>query len=170
MSPWVSCGHLQAPWPPIKGAPPSCPGRAAVEPPSAPLLAAAASSRPGRLGTRPSPSPPSLAPTKTHRRAAPPAELPTAPDQPLQRRPPPATAAHSTAGHLYSQIQTKPVPSHLSTLPPPFPGQARRRAAPATAPRGYIATPKLFRGSSLQKGNSNSKSDFLVSCKLRITS
>jgi hypothetical protein len=120
---------------PYKGAPPSYPGRAAVEPPPAPLLAAAASSRLGRLCTKPNPSPPSLASTKTHRRAATPAEPPTASYRPLQRRPPPATAAHPTAGHLYSQIQTKPVPSHPSTLPPPFPGQARRRLTGILPPR-----------------------------------
>jgi hypothetical protein len=150
MPPWVPCGHWHAPWPPIKGVPPSRAGRAAVEPPPAPLAGRRGELPVGPARHQTSHSPQSLAPTTTHRRAAPPAEPPTAPDQLLQRRPPPATAAHPTAGHLYPQIRCKSTPSASWDLPQPFPGQDPRRARwnwPARA--GHRAP-----GTTLQKNKS----------------
>jgi hypothetical protein len=44
------------------------------------------------------------------------------------------------------------------------------RTAAARPPRGHIAKPNFFPRASLQKGNSNSKSDFPVSYRLRIKS
>jgi hypothetical protein len=82
---------------PYKGVPPSCPGQAVVKPPPAPLLAAAASSRPGRLCTKPSLSPPSLASTKLTDVPATPTEPPPRRDfQP--RRPPPPVVGVPLAG------------------------------------------------------------------------
>jgi hypothetical protein len=165
-------GRWQARSSPIKRSPPSCPGRAAVEPPPAPLLAAAASSRPGQLGNKPSTCPPSLASTKAP-------QMPTPFASSLSRRysrqprpTPPVTDARPAVGHLCSQIPTKPVPSHPSTLPPPFPGQARRRLAGIWPPRAgrsaqgpHCESGVLFEGLPAI-GNSNSKTVLAASCKL----
>jgi hypothetical protein len=86
---------------------------------------AAASSRPGRLGTKPAFSPRSLALATGHRRAAPPQSRPTTLDPLLQRRPPPATAEHPTAGRLHPQIRCKSNPSTPLTILRPFPGPER---------------------------------------------
>jgi hypothetical protein len=159
---------------PYKGALPSCPGRAAVKPPPAPLLAAAASSRPGRLCTEPSVSPPSLASTKARRHAHPTRRTPPR-RHGMPRRP--LCLAAGAAPRRPSPYPIQPpesAPWDPGTLPRPCPAGPGRRLAGiwpdrrCPAARNHIAKRNFFPGSLLQKVNSNSKSDFPVSCKLRI--
>jgi hypothetical protein len=158
---------------PYKGALRSCPGRAAVKPPPAPLLATAVSSRPGRLCTKPSPSSPSLASTKTQRRARHSHRAATPPV--FQPRRPPGLAAGAPLADPF------PGPTNLKNRSPRTQGPSPARARPAPAggwpefgqtaaarpPRDYIAKERIFSGASLRKGNSNSKSALAVCCKLR---
>jgi hypothetical protein len=135
--------------------------------------AAAASSRPGQLDNKPSTCPPSLASTQAPQTPTPSASSLSRRYSRQLRATPPVTDARPAAGHLCSQIPTKPVPSHPSTLPPPFPGQARQRLAGIWPPRAgrsaqgpHCESGVLFEGLPAI-GNSNSKTVLATSCKLR---
>jgi hypothetical protein len=90
--------------------------------PPAPSRAAAASSGCEPTASQVAPSPHSLAPKEaTEPLHSSPAQ--TLPELRPQRLPPLGAAAHLAAGQLRPQLRPNPVPSHPSTLPPPFPGQ-----------------------------------------------
>jgi hypothetical protein len=137
--------------------------------PPAPRMAAAASSRSGRLHTEPSPSPPSLASTKTHwcarhshRAATPPVS---------QSRRPPSLAAGAPSS-AFSLPHPSPGIGPLGPKVPPPPVPGRRLAVIWSdrrwpAPRDYIANSRIFPGASTQKYNFNSVCRFADSCKLR---
>jgi hypothetical protein len=91
--------------------------------PPAPWMAAAASSRSGRLHTEPSPSPPSLASTKTHRRARHSHRAATPPVS-QSRRPPSLAAGAPLAGLL-------PAPSKPRNRSPRTQGPSPARPRPA---------------------------------------
>jgi hypothetical protein len=135
----------------------------------APWMAAAVSSRSGRLHTERSPSAPSLASTKTHRRARHSHRAATPPVS--QSRRPPSLAAGAPLAGLFPASSEPRNRSPRTQGPSP----AHARPAPAggwpdcrwPAPRDYIANSRIFPGASAQKYNFNSVCRFADSCKLR---
>jgi hypothetical protein len=150
----------------------------------APVLPAGPSRPPAPMGSRselccgptPSqvaPSPHSLAPKEATEPLYSFSPARTSPELRPQRQPPLGAAARLAAGKPRPQLRPKPAPSHPSSLPPPFPGQAgdelagncsSRAGRPPLGP--HCKTKVLFEGLPAS-GNLNSKVLLADYCKLR---
>jgi hypothetical protein len=164
----VPCGLLQAPWPPIKGAPPSPRAMPTAEPPPVPWMAATAKLRSRPAQVQINPSPPSLAHAQARRRAV----SPAAPSHRRHSRPRrlPCLAASAAPRRPLPRPNQPPesAPWDPGTLLRPCPAGPGRRLAGIWSDRrcpdarDHFAKINFFPGSLLQKVNSNSKSDFLI--------